>query len=162
MKFYNEILGDRDYSLFEVVHFGLRLPGILSSFGEVRSASVSNWATVKPAQALARTKDHERVANKSALELFDARSDLRLPPGVSYEDVSNISFYAFSRMFDVVKGAIVRKQKEKFVALSGNGWPAQAKRTHELHREYARKTLHAYMPCHGLSGTEYVDAVVRT
>ena len=47
MKFYNRILGDRDYSLFEVAHFGLRLPGVLSSFGDVRSASVSNWATLK-------------------------------------------------------------------------------------------------------------------
>ena len=30
MKFYFRILGDRDYSLFEVMHFGLRLPGVLS------------------------------------------------------------------------------------------------------------------------------------
>ena len=47
MQLYNRILGDRDYSLFEVVHFGLRLPGVLSGFGEVRSASVSNWAMLK-------------------------------------------------------------------------------------------------------------------
>ena len=37
MKFYNRLLGNRDYSLFEVVHFGLRLPGTLSSFGPVES-----------------------------------------------------------------------------------------------------------------------------
>ena len=162
MKFYNKILGDRDYSLFEVVHFGLRLPGTLSSFGDVRSASVSNWATLKPTEALQRTKEHQRATNKSALELFNVRSDLKLPPSVPLEDLQNISFYAFSRMYDVAKGAIIKKQTEKFVALSGNGWPAQAKRAHELHREYARKTLHAYMPCYGSSGVEYIDAAVRT
>ena len=27
IKFYNRILGDRDYTLMETVHFGLRLPG---------------------------------------------------------------------------------------------------------------------------------------
>ena len=78
MKFYNKILGDRDYSLFEVVHFGLRLPGVLSSFGDVRSASVSNWATVKPQQAIERTKANQRVTNKTALEMFRLRGDLQL------------------------------------------------------------------------------------
>ena len=50
MKFYNRLLGNRDYSLFEVVHFGLRLPGTLSSFGPVESVSVSNWSSVKRAR----------------------------------------------------------------------------------------------------------------
>ena len=40
-KFYSRILGDRDYSLLEVLHFGLRLPGAITSLGDVVSASVS-------------------------------------------------------------------------------------------------------------------------
>ena len=40
MKYYNRILGNRDYSLFEVVHYGLRLPGTISNFGNVESVSV--------------------------------------------------------------------------------------------------------------------------
>ena len=32
MKFYSKLIGNRDYTLFEVVHFGLRLPGVLHSF----------------------------------------------------------------------------------------------------------------------------------
>ena len=52
MKFYSRILGDRDYSLFEVLHFGLRLPGVLSSFPDVRAASVSNWASIKRGRAM--------------------------------------------------------------------------------------------------------------
>ena len=47
MKFYSKLIGNRDYTLFEVVHFGLRLPGVLHNFGPVETVSVSNWATVK-------------------------------------------------------------------------------------------------------------------
>ena len=50
----------------------------------------------------------------------------------------------------------------KMVALTGNGWPAQAKREHKLHAEYARKRLYADMPCPGYEGTDYIGAVVRS
>ena len=50
MKFYSKLIGNRDYTLFEVVHFGLRLPGVLHSFGPVESVSLSNWASVKVGQ----------------------------------------------------------------------------------------------------------------
>ena len=140
MKFYNRILGDRDYSLFEVVHFGLRLPGVLSSFGDVRSASVSNWATVNVRKAHGAGGMSERVTNKTALENFRDRGLLKLPFGVSLADLEGISFYAFYRMYDVARGCLVRKEREKFVSLTGNGWPAQAKRTHAMHADYARKT----------------------
>ena len=64
-------------------------------------------------------------------------------------------------MYDVYRGRLIQKRTEKIVALTGNGWPAQAKRSHKLHEEYAKKTLYAYMPCAGLAGTEYIDAIVR-
>ena len=47
LKFYNRILGDRDYSLLECMHFALQIPGSLSSFPPVVSVSVSNWTSVK-------------------------------------------------------------------------------------------------------------------
>ena len=56
---------------------------------------------------------------------------------------------------------IVQKRKEKMVAVTGAGWPSQAKRSHAQHEEYARKTLYSYMPCQGLAGTNYVEAAVR-
>ena len=160
MKFYSRILGDRDYSLFETRHFGLRLPGTLSSFGDVRNASVSNWAGVKRASELAKTKLGERATNKSALELFASRSVLKRPASILVEDLQDISFYCFWRLYDVNKGALVRKQKEKMLAITGNGWSSHAKRNHDKHEDFARKTLYAYMPCAKLSGCEYVDYVV--
>ena len=42
------------------------------------------------------------------------------------DDLKNLSMYAFWRLFDVVKGKRVRKQKEQFVALSGTGWAKHA------------------------------------
>ena len=47
MKFYSKILGDRDYSLSEVMHFGLRLPHTISSFAQTVSASASDWVPLK-------------------------------------------------------------------------------------------------------------------
>ena len=47
MKFYSKVLGGRDYSLLEAVHFGLRLPATISSFGEIRLVSISDWSVVK-------------------------------------------------------------------------------------------------------------------
>jgi hypothetical protein len=47
MKFYNQMLGNRDYSLLEVLHFGLRLPGVVSSLGAVRDVSVSQWTALR-------------------------------------------------------------------------------------------------------------------
>ena len=161
MKFYSRILGDCDYSLFEVLHFGLRLPGVLSSFGDVKPASVSNWSTIKSGKSAAALAPGERITNRSALELFNQRGQLKRPATLREEALSGISFDAFSRLYDVVSGSIVQKRKEKFVALTGAGWPGQAKRSHAQHEDYAKKTLYAYMPCPGLAGTEYVDAAVR-
>ena len=42
MKFYSRVLGGRDYSPLKTVHFGLRLPATVSSFGSVRSVSISD------------------------------------------------------------------------------------------------------------------------
>ena len=71
MKFYSRILGDRDYSLFEAMHHGLRLPGVLSSFPTVDSVSVSNWSAIKRGDALRHLKKNERATYLSKLELFN-------------------------------------------------------------------------------------------
>ena len=141
MKFYSRILGDRDYSLFEVLHFGLRLPGVLSSFGDVKRASVSNWSTIKSGRSASFTKPNERITNRSALELFNRRGELKRAATLGDVALSGLSFYAFSRLYDVANGTIIQKRKEKMVALTGAGWPSQAKRSHANHEDYARKNF---------------------
>ena len=98
MKFYNRLLGNRDYSLFEVVHFGLRLPGTLSSFGPVESVSVSNWSSVKRGAALRALPKGDRVTHLSKLEIFNARSFLERPETVPLQALENLSSYAFWRL----------------------------------------------------------------
>ena len=56
MKSYSQVLGGRDYSLLETMHFGLRLPGTISSFKTVHSVSVSNWAPLERGAALTFTQ----------------------------------------------------------------------------------------------------------
>ena len=157
MKFYNRLLGNRDYSLFEVVHFGLRLPGTLSSFGPVESVSVSNWSSVKRGTSLRGLPKGERLTHLSKLEIFNARCELERPDSIPVQALENISFYCFWRLFYNNKNKLVKRRREKVLALNGTGWPAQAKRGHVHHEDYAKRTLYAYMPCAGLQGTEYVD-----
>ena len=101
------------------------------------------------------------MTNLSKLEVFNARGLLDRPETVPQGALQDISFYAFWRLFYNDKKRLVRRKREKIVALNGTGWPAQAKRAHPHHLDYARRTLYAYMPCAGLRGTDYIDDVVR-
>ena len=161
MKFYSRILGDRDYSLFEVVHFGLRLPGSLSSFGPIESVSVSQWSGIKHGQAFRHLKPGDRATWFNKLEIFNHRAEYQRAATITDADLSDISFYAFWRMYYVQGNKLIRRRIEKIVALNGTGWPAQACRTHPKHTNYAQRTLYAYMPCAGVRGTDYIDAVVN-
>ena len=124
--------------------------------------SISDWSVVKRGPALTNTKRDERVTFRNKREVFDDRAFLERPTTVSVNDLKNLSMYAFWRLFDVNKNKLVRKRQERFVALSGTGWPKQADMQHAQHAEYAKRTLFAYMPCAGLSGTEFVTEYVRT
>ena len=161
MKFYSRVVGDRDYSLFETVHFGMGLPGTLSSFGTVESKNVSNWSSFKRGHALRCLQEGDRATNLSPLELFNCRDSLKLPRTVTKDDLENLSFYSFWRIFNVTKDQVSRRRHEHIIAINGIGWPNEAAKTHKKHAEYARKTLYAYMPCYELQGTEYVDAAIE-
>ena len=161
MKFYSKLIGNRDYSLFEVAHFGLRLPGVLSSFGPVESITVSNWASLKRGKAFQSTKPDARVTHLNKLELFDNRQFLKRSSQIADSDLENISFYCFWRLFSVTGNQLRKRRQEKMLRVNGCGWPRQAKTSHPQHSEYARKTFYAYAPCHGLRGSDYLDDAVR-
>ena len=123
-KSYNQILGGRDYSLLETMHFGLRLPGSLSSFGHVDNISVSNWAPLKRGAALQFSKSTDRASHRSRIELFNDRCNLNRSTKISDDELRGLSFYAFWRIFDVHQNTISKKKKERFIGLTGLGWPA--------------------------------------
>ena len=161
MKFHSTILGDRDYSLLETVHFGLRLPPTLSSFASVVSCSVSNYTSIKRGRALRNTGEGEPATTRSKLQCFNERYSYVLPSYMSPTDLAPLSFYAFWRMYHVAGNRLVRHKKEVFVSITGSGWPTEAKVSHENHAGYARRTLYAYMPCPERRGTDYIDEVCR-
>ena len=70
LKFYNRVLGDRDYTLFEVVRHGLRLPPILSSFGDVHKVSLSSWRSLESSAAITAALEDEPLVslNKRRLQ----------------------------------------------------------------------------------------------
>ena len=160
-KFYSRVIGDRDYSLFECMHFALQLPGVLSNFGQVHSASLANWAPLKRSADVRMASEGERVTHLSKLELFNRRALLLLPKHFPAAHLSGLSFFAFWRLFDVRSGRLVVRQWEAVVALTGTGWPSHAHRLHPRHQFYAQRVLYAYMPCEGFRGTDYIDAAVE-
>ena len=158
-KFYNRVIGNRDYTLFEVVRYGIRLPPILSSFGEVHNASLSSWKALKPAKAIRFLGEEEDVRTMNKMEMFSARATLKRPRTISENDLRNLSFYAFWRLYYWQGSSLHKRQRERMLSLSGAGHPKQAARTHAQHESYAQRTLYAYMPCDGLCGLAYVDGV---
>jgi len=108
MKFYNQMLANRDYSLLEVLHFGLRLPGVVSSLGHVRDVSVSHWTALRRGADLARVAPGDRCTARNKLELFGARSSLTRPSTVHVDDLRNISFYEFWRLYSPTRAPPAR------------------------------------------------------
>ena len=157
LKFYNRVIGNRDYTLFEVVRYGIRLPPILSSFGDVHNVSVSSWRALQSAQAISFLGPDEEVTTKTKTEIFSARATLPRPNTISEKHLRNLSFYAFWRLFYYDSGKLHRRQQERFLSVTGAGHPKQASRTHADHETYARQTLYAYMPCNELRGLDYID-----
>ena len=120
-----------------------------------------NWSALKRPQDLKQTQSDERATYLSKLELFSQRRELKRSKNITDAALADLSFYAFWRLYDVKKKQISRRRREAFISLSGTGWPRQANVNHANHEDYARRTLHAYMPCRGLFGIEYIDNAVR-
>ena len=106
-------------------------------------------------------QSHERATNLSKLEVFNLRATFDRPTSIVENDLADISFYAFWRLYYLNGQRLVRRRTERFLALNGTGWPPQARRSHPQHVPYAQKTLYAYMPCAGTRGTDYIDDAVR-
>ena len=141
------------------MHYGIGLPPTISSFGAVENASVSDWHSLKSGHALAQTQDDDDAFHMNKKESFAQRGDCILPRNVELADISNLSFYAFYRQFYTNRGRLHVRQKERFLTVTGLGYPAQASREHADHEFYAKRTLYAYMPCAGLRGTDYINDV---
>ena len=125
------------------------------------SASVSDWVTLKSGFEYAQSKKNQRITNVSKRQLFNERCKLHTAKNLRPEELHNLSFYAFWRLFSVRTGHVSRRQREAIVAVTGTGWPSQAQRSHTRHAYYARHTLYAYMPCFGKRGTDYIDECVE-
>ena len=80
---------------------------------------------------MAATSGHERATHLSKLELFNQRATLKRASTTSDAALSNLSFYAFSRMFDVASGRLLRKLRavdevygRRAIATVAGAWPA--------------------------------------
>ena len=153
------MIGNRDYTLFEVVRYGIRLPPILSSFGDVHNVSVSSWRAQQHANLISFLGDDEAITSMNKVEVFSSRGTIKRPRTISEEDLRNLSLYAFWRLYCYKDGKLVRRQWERFLSVTGAGHPTHASRTHALHEAYAKQTLYAYMPCEELRGVDYIDSV---
>ena len=108
-----------------------------------------------------KTEDDDIAFYMNKKEQFANRGSLTLPRTVHVSALENLSLYAFYRQFYVQGNRLHFRQKEKFLTLTGLGFPAQAARDHADHEFFAKRTLYAYMPCAGLRGLDYIDNIVE-
>ncbi len=125
----------------------------------MHNASLSTWRAVHSARANRFAGPDDPVVAQTKTEIFSARGTLPRPRTISEDQLRNISFYAFWRLFYWDRAKLHRRQQERFLSVTGAGHPTQAKRTHAQHAAYAKQTLYAYMPCDGLRGVDYLDEV---
>ena len=97
----------------EAVHFGLNLPGTISSFGSVNSVSVSNWTAIKRGTHLSKISSDSRATYFNKVELFNMRQHLQKPNSIHDDHLADLSFYAFWRMYDVNKMTIKNEGTKK-------------------------------------------------
>jgi hypothetical protein len=135
---------------------------VLSSFGTVENVSVSGWRPLLPRSELTSVDEQGDVLGRNKSDVFNARGALRRSALISADDLCGLSFYAFHRQFYYMNRGLHRRRCERFVSVSGAGFPAQAARAHVAHERYAQQTLYAYMPCAGLRGLDYVDERVAS
>ena len=83
MKFYSKLIVGLDYTLFEVVHFGLRLAGVISSFGNIESVSVPGWSTVRSRRAMNKLEISDRATDWHKLENLIRDKDSHWAPELS-------------------------------------------------------------------------------
>ena len=131
-------------------------------FGTVDNASVSDWHALKTGRAMSQADEDTDAVFANKRDQFGARGEYPRAKTISADDLENISFYAFHRLFYVQGNRLHKRHKERFLSISGLGYPAQAARDHAEHEFYARRTLYAYMPCAGFQGVEYIDDIVQT
>ena len=100
MKFCFKIFWDRDYSLFEIMHFRLPLPHTVSSFPQTISASVSGWASLKSRFEYWKTKKktiESQTFQKFNLSMHELASiDRRTWQYKTYTICLSMHFGAFS------------------------------------------------------------------
>ena len=59
------------------------------------------------------TPGADRATYRSKLELFNQRVDFQLPTSVAPEELENISFYCFWRLYSVQGNRLRKRQQEK-------------------------------------------------
>ena len=161
-KFYNQTLGSRDYTLFEVTRSALKLPPIISSFPKPDKKSIGDWSRVKTGQALSSAKDSDKVTSRTAMGAFNARFSMDLAKNVKPKDLESISFYQFWRVFNVSHDRISRRRFDPIIHLTGVGFASHGNANHPNHENYCRGILRAYLPCLQKSGSEYVENLVAS
>ena len=95
----------------------MKLPPVLSTFGDVHNASLSSWRALQDRRRVAASQDEASVLKLNKFEFFNQRGSLTRPSTIREGDLRDIYFYAFWRQFYCMSRRLQRQQKERFLSI---------------------------------------------
>ena len=122
-KFFAQVLGERDYHLYEAVPLGLQLPQVIPLMPVV-SLNTTGTRPLKSAAALKDKGDEEPVHEDSKIDKFDKRLVIvrrqreRGDLSISEAEVRDVSLYEFWWKFFVDKGRLRRSTRSACIMVT--------------------------------------------
>jgi len=152
-KFYSRTLGDRDYTIFEAMFLGLRLP-LMFSLLPVVSLNTTGTRALKSAAHMRGAGPDEEIAWSSKVDKFDDRLGLlrRHFPHAEQDAlrlyweglVRDTSMYEFYWKYNVYRGRIAKTTQDVCLMVTPSLCASSACVTHDRHDIYARTCVVAY------------------
>ena len=155
-KFYSRTLGDRDYTIFEAMYLGLRLP-LVNSLVPMDTLNTSGTRALKSANHLRDAGPDAEISWHSKVDKFDDRLGAlrrQFPKAQHdevrkrYEDwVRNVSLYEFYCKYAWHRNRIAEVPRDVCLMVSPHLPAAFACTSHDKHDVYARMCVVAYWRC---------------
>ena len=155
-KFYSRTLGDRDYTIFEAMFLGLRLP-LVNSLVPIDSLNTSGTRALKSAKQLQGAGTDAEISWPSKVDKFDDRlGALRRQFPTEQQDetrqrfegwVRDVSLYEFYCKYAWHRSRIAEVPRDVCLMVSPHLPAAFACTSHDKHEAYARMCVVAYWRC---------------
>jgi len=155
-KFYSRTLGDRDYTIFEAMFLGLRLP-LMFSLLPVVSLNTTGTRALKSSAVMSKAGPDDEIAYSSKIDRFDERLGLLRKQYPRPEQdalrqywehlVRDTSLYEFCWKYSTRSSKIAKMTQDVCLMVTPALCASSACVSHDRHEIFARTCVIAYWRC---------------